>query len=920
MIPPKLPITPATMHHRHSYSIAQYIRGRYRELRKCESQEALDSMWGDVLVHRLALQEHCEDLIVHNPKVAEQASADKILWKYVYYDAMLECRKWLRLQVPQSELSNSLSSISGSFRGSDGTASIAGSAEQSSLSAESTGAHELEEWCQEWWAMTLTTLLNEALGYFQTLLSRVQQHLKDRSALDYSLAYLKGSGYRFPPSYMIARRLYLNIGDIYRYQCMHLPQLSAYSGIGAINTASLIALAQATYSRARAMHVDSGGACIQLALLAAHTHSRFDAVFWRMCGLCYDDSNAPLCGRRMAEAAVSDADAVLWGDGHSEDDQIEDLVARLAQEIVQRQQSATNTSSIGCKPFSDSDNDNEVYINRSSLTDSRGDTNSSNTIHAPAFRNSADHPVEKLYHALLAALTEDLDEAQNCDAPLHLDADFWSREYQLSAILAALLTTVAYGNSRRGSNGDGLISKEPVQTALHTYMIQHLAAVLLLRQMMCLQQTLEINGLENEEDEDYVSCVAYPLMSLALWVDIWRSGPHLLSSLDGKIGTVDMGSGFSDSIKRLFSCLLLLIRSYSDLDLDPRSPNTYSDLANMALPSDVSLMGWMSLRPVQKKLRYSALGALPGTFAMSAKNLMDANCSNSSFGCDTISGIETKVSNSLLGVWQNARKMMRVVFARTQSLMALMISEDPDAVLTWSVEHGRFVVGEVKSKENDIYQLEQHRKTESFVFLESSNRGVGGCPSSKSSSFTSIYLAPDEEVAQAKEDPVAFGNNSWPIYVPDVEFWLDHLPLIQKMLLSKRCAVVLPAAVHDRLLELTRVSKLEYRASAALQLIDNQDPAQNLLVQNADESLTRWEDACDYYVIGLDEIDEYELPSIMEVAEDMRGIIMSTLYLAHTKCPDKSVVIVTDSDELEFYASWFGIERESSATILGLLA
>ncbi|KAJ2854594.1 hypothetical protein GGI22_004443, partial [Coemansia erecta] len=463
---------------RHCYSIAQYIRGQFRDLRKCESQEALDSMWGDILIHRLTLQEHCEDLIISSPKAAEQVAADKILWKYVYYDAILECRKRLRLQVPLYELSQSVPSLSGSIRESDGTASSEGSVGRSAWSTSSSiNPAVLEEWWHEWWAMTLTTLFNEALGYFQTLLSRVLAQLSGRSTLDYSLAYIKGAEYRFPRPYLIARRLYLNIGDIYRYQCMYLPQLSAYSsGTGAIDTCGLTDMAQATYCRAMAMHIDSGSACIRLALLAASSHSRFDVVFWRMCSLCYEDS-VMLCGRRVADFTAPDVDAGHCN-GSDDYDHIEDLVIRLAQAVVQRQ--ASGISSPDCNTLGI--NGHSTLNADASLSDSRDNTSSSNTIRASGSKGDVENPVDNIYHALLDALNEDLDEAQNCDVPLHLDIDFWSREFQLSAILAALLTVIAYGSS--GSDSGVLLPTEPTQAAMHMYMIQHLAAILLLRQML----------------------------------------------------------------------------------------------------------------------------------------------------------------------------------------------------------------------------------------------------------------------------------------------------------------------------------------------------------------------------------------------------------------------------------------------------
>ncbi|KAJ2393884.1 hypothetical protein GGI23_004909 [Coemansia sp. RSA 2559] len=318
-------------------------------------------------------------------------------------------------------------------------------------------------------------------------------------------------------------------------------------------------------------------------------------------------------------------------------------------------------------------------------------------------------------------------------------------------------------------------------------------------------------------------------------------------------------------------------------------------------------------------------------------------------GTASANGMETQMPGSLLGVWQDARKMLRVVFARTQILMASMALDSPNAVISWSGEHDEFVVGEIEVKESSVYHLEQHKQAESVVFANkkiesavlfasnsnshsnSNNKGIGGCPSSRSSSMSSLGIVPEEELVKDDGSQVVavYSDITRPLYVPDIDFWLDHLPLIQKMLLSRKCVVVLPSVVHDHLLELVEAAQSEYRARTALSLINsltalpssNQDSdAHTLLIQKPDETLAQWEDVCDYYVIGLEEIDEYELPSIAEVADDMRGVIMSTLYLAHIKYPGENVAMVTDSDELEFYASWFGIERESSAAVLTMLA
>ncbi|KAJ2826022.1 hypothetical protein FBU31_003552, partial [Coemansia sp. 'formosensis'] len=133
---------------RQCQAMSEYMRTRFRDLKWSPTPQALDSIWGDILVHRQVLQEYCEDLITTQPSLANALAADRYLWKLVYYDAILECRKRLRLHVPQHSLSQG-SSIVGSIRSSE----LQSSSRDTSVSTEV----PLEEWQRQWWSVVLTT-------------------------------------------------------------------------------------------------------------------------------------------------------------------------------------------------------------------------------------------------------------------------------------------------------------------------------------------------------------------------------------------------------------------------------------------------------------------------------------------------------------------------------------------------------------------------------------------------------------------------------------------------------------------------------------------------------------------------------------------------------------------------------------------
>ncbi|KAJ2272578.1 hypothetical protein EV176_003614, partial [Coemansia sp. RSA 451] len=347
---------------------------RYRELRKCTTPEAMDAIWGDVLVHRLVLQTKCEHLIHTQPAFANKAGVDKYLWHLVYYDTIVECRKRLRLYTPLHNLSHT-SSISGSTE----SVSFQGSQVQSSCSP-SVSEGVLEEWQREWWSITLQTLFKEALGFFQGLFSQIVQSL-NMTSLGYALDIINQPQAASSAAFWVARRVYMYVGDLYRYQYMYLPLLT-YNEIGIVDIQSIHDLARWTYARARALFVDSGRVCTQLALLSAYAQNRFESVFWQMCSMCYNDK---LAQRRKGGLLRAPATS---GDSDTEDP-IESSVVELVQAVL------------------------------------RG-------------RDNAE--VLKLYHDVLAVLEEDLEDIRNNIDELDVASDYWTREYQLSVILAALLT------------------------------------------------------------------------------------------------------------------------------------------------------------------------------------------------------------------------------------------------------------------------------------------------------------------------------------------------------------------------------------------------------------------------------------------------------------------------------------------------
>ncbi|KAJ2745240.1 hypothetical protein GGI19_006521 [Coemansia pectinata] len=352
---------------------------------------------------------------------------------------------------------------------------------------------------------------------------------------------------------------------------------------------------------------------------------------------------------------------------------------------------------------------------------------------------------DEIYGQLLDVLNADLEEAKSGTAVVNLDAEFWEREYQLSVALAALLTSTVLGQAK-GHN---------------VARIQDLVSVLVQRQVLCLQQALALG-----EDAHSV----YPAISVCVWIDLWRSTPFLTDWLDTR-----PASG-----QALLTLLAQLV--VDNLDGDEQ----LDAIAQSVLPHDVSLMGWVTLRRVQKHLRYE-----------------DIKCER---------------------LWPDPRATTRVVLVRVHLLMQMLV--DSQVVI----------------------------------------------------------------VPQSREI-VAMGRVN---VVPDFDFWCLRLVQIQKWAQpGSAYAVVLAAAVRQQLLENGGIG-----AKAALDFVHIMKVAEW-------EGLAQWEDAM-AYLAAEDDDDSDERPTTSDVPEEARGVLSCALQLWHG-AGVKEVLLATDSDEMEFYASWFGL-------------
>ncbi|KAJ1852580.1 hypothetical protein GGF49_002613 [Coemansia sp. RSA 1853] len=745
----------------HCRGVGDFLRSRYRELRKCATPEAMDAIWGDILVHRLVLQDKCERLIHTQPAFANKAGVDKYLWHLAYYDTIVECRKRLRLYTPLHNLSHT-SSISGSTE----SVSFEGSQVRSSRSP-SVSEGVLEEWQREWWSITLQTLFKEALGFFQGLFSQIVQSL-DMTSLGYALDIInQPQTAPMSAAFWIARRVYMYVGDLYRYQYMYLPLLT-YSDIGMVDTQSIHDLARWTYARARALFVDSGRVCTQLALLSAYAQNRFESVFWQMCSLCYNDK---LAQRRKGGLLRAPATS---GDSDTEDP-IESSVVELVQAVLRGRENA------------------EVF---------------------------------KLYHDVLAVLEEDLEDIRNNIDELDVASDYWAREYQLSAILAALLTASTLVDSG---------TKVSV-------CIQHLAVVLLLRQTVLLQQILQM---QNGSSTGTV----YLVSSVALWTDVWRSNEYYIQECaNDELQWADMSTHMAE----LFDGLVRVVQTRSDCQLAQTTPRM-EDLANKVLPHDVALLGWVSLRSVQQKLQYQTVA---GDFH---------DISNDRLRSQLLQSSEPEsLDTALLGAWHDLQNVTQIVCARIQALVLEVADRRVLPFLSWDSD------GALRVK----------------------------LP-------RSLVAAPLESKPDIHQGPEPV---NLPLRIPDADTWHSQLPVLQK--LRSTCTLILANAIHSMLIEESPHDK------SILQLVGNTDQqTASIIVQSAKDSV-QWSDANEYlFGLQADEmasIDEDELPTADEVPDNMRELLQCALHIAYVKCPGCDVAIITDNEELAFYASWFDISCVSS--------
>ncbi|KAJ2455858.1 hypothetical protein EV183_000474 [Coemansia sp. RSA 2336] len=719
----------------------------------------MDSIWGDILVHRQALQTACSNFIAAHPALANNIAADKYLWHISYYDAIVECRKRLRLHTPLSNLS-SLTTDSDSI-------SNDGSYAQSNRTSISDGP--LEEWQRDWWSLTLQTLFKEALGFFQELLGLVAENL-EMTSLEYALYVLnRPPGGRVPPVFAIARRLFICLGDVYRYQYMYLPLLHC-SGMGLVDAENILDLARWTYARARALYTDSGRACVQLALLSAYANNRFDTVFWELCSLCYDGGRA--MSRSSSRRGLLYVDNPATDNDSCSEDPIEQAVVELARAIHSSQNTET---------------------------------------------------VLALYSQALVLLETDIAEIRDGDS-LELDTDFWAREYQLSVVLAALLT---------------LATNNPIidTKTKHTYLacIQHLAIVLLLRQMHFLQQTPRLISGWHEG-------LVYPLCSIALWMDIWRSCTYLRMCQEQNDWQWDFDSHSAD----LFSSLAELVGKESDIKLTQNAVRM-ALLANEALPHDVSLLGWISLRNVQRNVHYGTIlgDQLEGFVAPEVPH-------------------ESR-DLALLGIWNNPTNIIHVVAARIQLLLLAATDQRLFKFMTWDQN------GELK--------------------IATSSPLIGA-----------PLKSPSEDQA-GMENAISDPAPPLPLRIPDTDAWLSALPLLQKWSVAHSCTLVIAESIKRQL-------EAAHSRHPALQFIASNIDNSNI-IEHAEQDSLEWSNANQYlYGLQVDEtmsIDEDELPTAEEVPDYMRDLLQCALYFAYVKYPKCDIAIVSDSEELAFYASWFDL-------------
>ncbi|KAJ1936517.1 hypothetical protein EC988_008175, partial [Linderina pennispora] len=149
-----------------------------------------------------------------------------------------------------------------------------------------------------------------------------------------------------------------------------------------------------------------------------------------------------------------------------------------------------------------------------------------------------------------------------------------------------------------------------------------------------------------------------------------------------------------------------------------------------------------------------------------------------------------------------------------------------------------------------------------------------------------------------------------PVLVPDFDSWCFHLPALRGWLRTHHSTLVFCMAVLELIDQAKRDSRIGYRARAVSQFIDSTRAWENssVILQAPRQQLDNWPCSA-LYMLSDDPMDEDEgRPDVEEVPEAHRGVLSCALYFAHVVEPARGAVLVTDDEELAFYAAWFGID------------
>lgn len=279
----------ATTLQRHCHRDARHMRIHYQQLKHCQSTHEMDHIWTRISAYRASIQSVCHRLLVDWPDIAIIAQADKYLWGYVYYTAITECRKRLGLHV-QPLAGDTDSIVFSEISSSDDYWE-----EETGSSEGSVGQVANKSWQRKWWTITLFKVLREAIGVLSGLFGQLTACRLDSThhrPIDFTSDYIQNQT-PLPSALVIARKLILYTGDIYRYQIMYLPLLDVPE---TEDTERLQHLAQLEYTRAQALYVDSGEACQRQALLAGYStqkaNRQFEMAFWQMSSQSYQTGHS----------------------------------------------------------------------------------------------------------------------------------------------------------------------------------------------------------------------------------------------------------------------------------------------------------------------------------------------------------------------------------------------------------------------------------------------------------------------------------------------------------------------------------------------------------------------------------------------------------------------------------------------------